>query len=312
MKFPFDLSDDKEFDVLGFGTNAVDYLITVPEYPAFNSKIEIDYYTEAAGGEIASTMAGLKRLGMKTAYAGRFGSDRAGEIGLASLVDEGVDISFSETIDGAKTQIAFIMIDAASGERTILWQRDKLLAYDERDAPVDATTRCRVLHMTPHDTQACIRMAAEAKANGAIVSVDIDNVFEGIKDLLPLVDICIASAEFSHKLLGTTDLEQGLRELNSRFGCAVTGATVGDRGSVVLCDGRLIETPAFAVPGGCIDTTGAGDAFRTGLLYGLLSGEPVEESCRMANAVAALKCRGAGARCALPTETQLQTLLKKV
>jgi len=177
MQFPFKLSDDKEFDVLGFGTNAVDYLITVSSYPAFNSKVELDHYTETAGGEIASTMAGLQRLGMKTAYAGRFGSDRAGEIGLESLVDEGVDVSFAETVNGARTQIAFIMIDAASGERTILWQRDKLLAYDAIDAPVDATTRCRVLHMTPHDTRACIRMAAEAKANGAIVSVYIYKIF---------------------------------------------------------------------------------------------------------------------------------------
>jgi sugar/nucleoside kinase (ribokinase family) len=312
MHFPFQLSNDKEFDVVGFGTNAVDYLITVPEYPAFNSKVELDHYTEAAGGEIASTMAGLQRLGMKTAYVGRFGSDRAGEIGLASLVDEGVNVSFAETVEGARTQIAFIMIDAATGERTILWQRDKLLAYNESDAPVDAAARCKVLHMTPHDTQACIRMAAEARANGAVVSVDIDNIFDGIEDLLPLLDICIASAEFTQKLLGTTDLEQGLRDLSSRFGCAVTGATVGDRGSVVLCAGQLIETPAFAVPDGCVDTTGAGDAFRTGLLYGLLTGEPVEESCRMANAVAALKCRGSGARSALPTETELITLLKKV
>ena len=155
-------------------------------------------------------------------------------------------------------------------------------------------------------------MAGEARAKGAIVSVDIDNIFDGIEDLLPLVDICIASAEFSQKLFGTTDVEHGLRELSSRFGCAVTGATVGDRGSVVLCDGQLIESRAFAVPGGCIDTTGAGDAFRTGLLYGLLTGEPVEESFRMANAVATLKCRGAGARSMLPTETELKTLLKKV
>lgn len=312
MRFPFHLRNDKEFDVVGFGTNAVDYLITVPEYPAFNSKVELNHYTEAAGGEIASTMAGLQRLGLKTAYAGRFGSDRAGEIGLASLVDEGVDISLAETVDGARTQIAFIMIDAASGERTILWQREKLLAYDESDAPLVAAAKCKVLHMTPHDTQACIRMAAEARANGAVVSVDIDNIFDGIEDLLPLVDICIASAEFSQKLFGMTDVEQGLRELSSRFGCPVTGVTMGKKGSLVLCGGQLIETPAFDVPGGCIDTTGAGDAFRTGLLYGLLTGEPVDESCRLANAVAALKCRGLGARSTLPTENELKTMLKKV
>ncbi len=312
MQFPFKLNPDKEFDVVGFGTNAVDYLITVPKYPAFNSKIELDHYTEEAGGEIASTMAGLQRLGMKTAYVGRFGSDRAGEIGLESLVDEGVDVSFAETVDGARTQVAFIIVDAASGERTILWQRDKWLGYNAGEAPVDLAARCKVLHMTPHDTQACIRMAAEAKANGAVVSVDIDNIFDGIEDLLPLVDICIASADFTQKLLGKTDAEQGLRKLSSRFGCGVAGLTLGGNGSLVLCGGQLIETSAFDVPGGCVDTTGAGDAFRTGLLYGLLTNTSVEESCRTANAVAALKCRGLGARSTLPTKNELTTMLKKV
>ena len=75
MNFPFKLLPNKDFDVVGFGTNAVDYLIRVPAYPAFNSKIEVDEYIQAAGGEVASTMVGLRRLGMKTAYVGRFGSD---------------------------------------------------------------------------------------------------------------------------------------------------------------------------------------------------------------------------------------------
>lgn len=312
MQFPFQLIEGKKFDVAGFGTNAVDYLITVPKYPTFNSKVELAHYTESAGGEIASTMAGLQRLGMKTIYAGRFGSDRAGEIGIASLIDEGVDISFAETINGAKTQIAFIMIDAATGERTILWQRDARLAYDASDAPLDLADNCKVLHMTPHDTRACIKMATEAKANGAIISLDIDNIFDGIEDLLPLVDICIAAESFPQKLFGVADLKQGLREFSSRFGCSLVGATVGDKGSIVICGDMFIETPAFDVPGGCIDTTGAGDAFRTGLLYGSLTGETVEESCRVANAVAALKCRGLGARSTLPTKAELKTLLKKV
>lgn len=77
MKFPFQLLPDNDFDVIGFGTNAVDYLIQVHEYPAFDSKMELVDYTQAAGGEAASRMAGLQRLGYRTAYAGRFGDDPA-------------------------------------------------------------------------------------------------------------------------------------------------------------------------------------------------------------------------------------------
>ena len=95
-----------------------------------------------------------------------------------------------------------------------------------------------------------------------------------------------------------------------RFGCPIVGVTLGEAGSLLLCDGEFIETPGFAVPGGCRDTTGAGDAFRVGLLYGLLKGESIEESARLANAVAALKCRQVGARTALPDESELRSLLK--
>ncbi|MCY7346856.1 MAG: hypothetical protein LH614_11630, partial [Pyrinomonadaceae bacterium] len=81
MKFPFNLPENREFEVVGFGTNAVDFLIRVPEYPAYSSKIELSEYIRTAGGEIATTMVGLRRLGLKTAYVGRFGDDREGDFG---------------------------------------------------------------------------------------------------------------------------------------------------------------------------------------------------------------------------------------
>ena len=107
-------------------------------------------------------------------------------------------------------------------------------------------------------------------------------------------------------------MHAALSEIAGRFGCAVAGVTLGSAGSVVLCDGSFIETPGFAVPGGCVDTTGAGDAFRCGFLFGLLTGESVETSATMANAVAALKCREIGARAGLPTRDELNNFLKKV
>ena len=85
--------------------------------------------------------------------------------------------------------------------------------------------------------------------------------------------------------------------------------TLGEEGSLLLCNDTLIETPGFAVPGGCKDTTGAGDAFRVGLLYGAITGRSVEESAKMANAVAALKCRSVGARTALPSLNELTELV---
>ena len=312
MQFPFELDPEKEFDVVGFGTNAVDFLIRVPTYPAFNSKVELSGYTQAAGGEIATTMAGLRRLGLKTAYIGRFGDDHAGEIGMRSLTDEGVNVDFAEIVADTRTQIAFILIDEQSGERTVIWQREANLAYTKHEAPVEIAKLGKVLHFTPHDTAACLEMAKSAKDAGTVVSSDIDNLFDGIEDLLPFVDILVASSDLPKKLTGIGDQRLALAEIHSRFGCAVTGVTLGESGSLLHCDGTFIETPGFAVPGGCKDTTGAGDSYRVGLLYGLLSGMSIDESSRAANAVAALKCREIGARTSIPDAKELYLFLKNV
>lgn len=310
MRPPFEFRSETRYDVAGFGTNAVDYLIRVSEYPAFNSKVELTDWRILPGGEIASTLVALQRLGFATAYAGHFGSDEAGKIGLQSLVDDGVNIDHAGIVHDASTQVAFIIVDAHTGERTILWKRDADLTYSAADAPLGLASSAKILHMTAHDTAAAIAMAKAARQAGTIVSLDIDNKFDGIDTLLALTDIMIASSDLLERLTGIRDKLSAMTEVAARYGCRIVAVTLGDHGSQLLCDGVFVETPAFEVPDGCVDTTGAGDAFRAGFLYGLLSGYHVEEAARCANAVAALKCRKTGARSALPDLAALQAMLK--
>ena len=309
MQFPFKLETGREFDVIGFGTNAVDYLIQVPKYPAFNSKVELTDYVQAAGGEVATTMVGLQRLGLNTSYIGRFGDDLAGKIGSTSLADEGVNIDLAEFVKDTRTQVAFIIIDEGTGERTVIWQRESGLSYGADEAPINILKRASMLHITPHDVQACISMAVAARENGAVVSVDIDNIFEGVEELMSHVDVLVASAEFPQRFTGIANQRTAISAIQDNFGCSVVGVTLGESGSLIRCNGNFIETAGFAVPGGCKDTTGAGDAFRVGLLYGILTGKSVEDSARAANAVAALKCRAVGARTSLPSRAELEGFL---
>ncbi|MDQ2976544.1 MAG: PfkB family carbohydrate kinase [Acidobacteriota bacterium] len=305
MLFPFILPDNKQFDAVGFGLNAVDHLIVVPEYPAFDTKIRLLEHKQAAGGQAATTMVGLQRLDFKTAYAGRFGSDQEGQFGLEAIKSEDVNLEFAEVIQGARNQIAFIIVDARSGERTVIWGRDERLSYAPQEAPVVLASRGRVLHLDAHDPPACARMAQAARDAGTIVTADIDNIYEGLPELLPLIDVLVSSREFPHRLTGIADQRASLVELKARYGCAIVGMTLGKGGAMIYCEGKFIQSAAFEVPGGCRDTTGAGDAFHTGFLYGLLSGDDVETSLRLANAVAALKCRDLGARTALPCKEEL-------
>lgn len=309
MLFPFSLPDNKPFDAAGFGLNAVDHLIVVPEYPAFDAKVRLLEHKQAAGGQTASAMVALQRLGLKTAYAGRFGSDPEGQFGFESIKREGVDVEHAQIVDGACNQIAFIIIDARNGERTIIWDRDERLAYRAEEAPVAFAPLGRVLHLDAHDPSACTRMAQAAHAEGVIVSADIDNIYDGLLELLPLIDILITSREFPHRLTGIADERTSLVELKARYGSAVVGLTKGAHGATILCEGQFIDSRAYEVPNGCRDTTGSGDAFHGGFLYGLLTGEDIETSLKTANAVAALKCRELGARTALPTTKELRKFL---
>jgi sulfofructose kinase len=256
-------------------------------------------------------MVALKRLGLNTAYAGRFGSDTEGQFGLQALEAEGIDLEFAEVVEGAHNQLAFVFIDARNGERTIIWDRDERLGYRADEAPVALADRGRVLHLDGHDPLAGAQMARAARAQAAIVSADIENIYDGLPELLPLIDVLVGSREFPHRLTGIADEKTSLVELQARYGCAVVGMTLGERGAMLYCEGQFIEARAFDVPGGCLDTTGAGDAFHGGLLYGMLTGQDVETSLKLANAAAALKCRELGARTSLPRGNELTEFLRK-
>jgi sulfofructose kinase len=93
------------------------------------------------------------------------------------------------------------------------------------------------------------------------------------------------------------------------FGATVVAATLGAEGSLTLCRGREIRTPAFQVD--CVDTTGAGDVFRGAFAAGCLRSpnEELEEVLAYANAVAALNCRALGSRGGLPTPAEVEQLL---
>ncbi|HEX6716596.1 MAG TPA: carbohydrate kinase family protein, partial [Pyrinomonadaceae bacterium] len=96
MHFPLALPTGKPFDAVAFGLNAVDHLIVVPEYPAFDTKMRLLDHKQSAGGQAATTMVALRRLGLKTAYAGRFGSDPEGLFGFQTLKDDDVNVDFAE------------------------------------------------------------------------------------------------------------------------------------------------------------------------------------------------------------------------
>lgn len=317
MRFPFQLSPDKDFDCVGFGENTSDHLLVVHAHPRRDTKTALVENVHTSGGQIASAMVGLARLNLGVAYAGRFGSDAAGASGLASLQEEGINTTRAEIVEAAQTHTSYILIDAKTGARTILYARDERLAYSAEDAPIELAAGGRVLHIDGQNPRAALRLAKAARAAGAIVSADFDFVSDDVLALACEVDVLIASADFPRRAVGMMDeadeyLDRALRDLQERFGCAVVGCTRGAQGATVLANGMYAETPAFAVPDGVRDTTGAGDAFHAGFLYGLLTNESIQDALKIGAAVAVLSCRKLGARDGLPTKDELNDYLTHI
>lgn len=308
MRFPFKISPDKTFDCTGFGENACDYLLLAPRFPVIDSKTALIENVETSGGQVASCIVGLARLGLKTRYIGRFGADEAGARGHASLIGEAIDLSFAETIKDARTHTSYILIDAQTATRTILFARDERLAYADGEAPLRAVADTRVLHIDGQNPRAALPLIVAARNADCLISADFDFVNDDIIALLPHVDILISSRDFPRRATGIEDDGQALLKLKTAYGCPLVGLTRGAEGALMLFEDSFIEQAASPVK--TVDTTGAGDAFHAGFLYGLLTNKSIEDAMRIAAAVAALACRRLGARDGLPTGDELNNYLQ--
>jgi sugar/nucleoside kinase (ribokinase family) len=308
MEFSFTLPGDREFDVVGFGLNAVDHLVTIPRFPSFNTKVRLADHRQMSGGQVSSAMVGVRRLGLRAGYIGKVGYDNEGRMLIESLQKEGIDCGGVMIAMGAKTQGAVIIIEQFSGERTILWYHDDGTRVSPQELKREMITRARVLHIDGFDTEAAMQSAQWAHEAGMPVTIDLDTAYPGIGDLLPLVDCLITSQGLANELAGTMDEQQALKNLHERYGCNLVAMTQGARGALAYVEGQFIASQAFRPPV-IRDTTGAGDAFRAGFIYGLCKGLSIEETMRAANAVAALQCRELGARDGLPTEAELKQFL---
>ena len=309
MNFSLSIPQDREFDVVGFGLNAVDHLVTIPRFPSFNTKVRLTDHQQMSGGQVSSAMVGARRLGLRAAYVGKVGYDNEGRMLIESLQDEGVDCSGVMIAVGAKTQGAVIIIEQFSGERTILWYHDDQTRIAPEELRQEWIARGRVLHIDGFDTKAAVQAARWAHAAGMAVTIDLDTAYPGIDELLPHVDCLITSQGLANELAGSMDERAALQTLHERYGCYLVAMTQGSRGALAFVEKQFIASSAFRPPV-LKDTTGAGDAFRAGFIYGLCNGLTIEETMRAANAVAALQCREMGARDGLPSDAELKEFLK--
>jgi len=295
------------FDVVGVGECSLDEVCVVPRHPTPGEKLELRAMATLGGGQVATAMVACSRLGLNARYLGAVGDDAQGRLVLEELRQEGVDATHVRIIRGGATRRAVVLVDGATGERTVLGYRDPQVTLTPQDITDEMIQSGRILHLDgtmPSVTLACAR---RAKALGMTVSVDVDTPFDGLEELFGLADICVVPAPLAREITGALEPAGALRRLSQRCPGFVA-LTLGPDGAMTHIGGTVIHAPAFPVHP--VDTTGCGDVFHAAVIVAVLRGLPPREILRFANAAAALAARALGARGSCPTFAEVQTLLR--
>ncbi len=299
------MTESSLVDLVGVGLNATDTVIPVTDFPVRGSKVEFRNTSVLPGGQVATTVVACQSWGLKTRYVGKLGEDDAAAIHRKAFADAGVDTRIL-TVPGGSSAQSIILVDSG-GERTVLGRRDDRLILRPADLNRDWITSARVLHVDGYDTAAATLAATWARAAGIPVVADLDELYPGVEDLLQNVDYLIASRDFPCRLMTENNLERALFRMQERFGSLLTAATLGEDGVLAWNGQRFLHTAAFQVP--VVDTTGAGDIFHAGFIYGLLQDWPLDRQFDFASAAAALNCSSVGARGGIQSLGTIEALI---
>jgi len=293
----------RNYDVIGLGNAIVDVLAPVDE--AFivthqvvkNAMMLIDEFraeqlykafdetVEAAGGSVANSMAGLASFGAKSKFVGKVKSDRLGQAFAASLIAGGTDFTTTPATEGPATACCLIAVppDAQRAMNTYLGA-SRHLGPD--DIHAEDIANADILYIEGYLTdseiswQAALKAAQIAKETGTKIAVTLSDSFcvgryrQVFLDFLDVADIVFANEEEAKSLFEVEEFDDVLQRFRSWGGIAAI--TRSAKGCVAVGGGEVHIVDAAPVAQ-VLDTTGAGDQFAAGFLFGLARGRTLVE-----------------------------------
>jgi len=260
---------------------------------------------ECSGGSAANTIAVLASLGGKCAFIGKVKDDTLGRVFRHDITSLGIDFSTPADFDGASTARCMIHVtpDAQRTMQTFLGACVNLSPGDivEEDiADAQVTYMEGYLWDPPMAKEAFLKAARAAANAGRLVSLSLSDPFcvdRHRSDFLDLVeghvDVLFANEEEIISLYQADSFDDALQQVRTH--CRIAALTRSEKGSVVVSGDEVHVVDAHPVSR-VVDTTGAGDAYAAGFLYGLTRDEPLERCARIGGICAGETIGHIGAR----------------
>ncbi len=295
--------------IVGLGQCALDHSFVIDSLPEPDTKKEVMQWKINGGGPVATALVSLSRLGMDCTFFGVIGDDEAGIKIRDSLTSENINTTGLISRPSSDSQAAFIAVEKTTGRRTIFWKRPSAEALQPEELPEDFLEGADFLLLDGLMAEVSLYAANMAKDKSVPVMLDAGRVREGMIELAGLSDYVVCSEEFARESCSNSDEfipEKALLKMKAFNAKAVT-VTLGSKGSYTLSKEEVFHTPSFNI--NVLDTTGAGDVFHGGYIYGLLQNWELKEVTRFASAFAALKCRELGGRSGIPCLKEVEALL---
>lgn len=262
--------------------------------------------TEMSGGSAGNTIACFASFGGKGAYIGKVADDDVGQTFIKSLKDMGAVFKTSPLTDGSQSTGRCMILVTPDGERTMNTYLGAAVKLSSGDIDPDFIAEAKVIYLEgylydpPQAMEAFIKASHAAHEAGRLVALTLSDSFcvnrhrEAFKDLVELhIDILFANEDEILALYETDDLEEAINIVKDK--CAICAITRSEKGSIIINSGTRTNIEAEKDVT-VVDSTGAGDAYAAGFLYGFTQDMSMEKCGRLGSIAAAEVITQTGSR----------------
>jgi ribokinase len=300
----------KKLDVTGFGALNVDKLYNVNKIAGEDEETFITDFSQFCGGSAANTIIGLSRLGINTGFLGKVSKDSDGMILLKNLQNEGVDTKGIIISDDGRSGNVIGFVDK-EGQRALYVDPGVNDLINPDEIELDYFETSKIVHITSFvgESFKAQEYILNEISDDITVSLDPGRIYAErgmsfLKNILNRTDIILINEEeLKHLTVNKhKTCKEGAKDLVEQ-GIEIVVVKRGDKGSYITNGSEEYFIKPFNV--NCIDTTGAGDAFNAGFIYGFLNGNDIEKSGQIGNLVASFCIQEPGAINGLPILNEL-------